>query len=164
MKTNESFQEALLDRLNRTVIDAVAFFASADDSLFDGRQTAHGVLSQLVFWHTQYVAIAGALLQGRVPALKAGSFEQLNQVARSSFASDSMIMLAYDLSCLQKDFDTLLRKLPDWSVNFPVKTDSPACSLTDRLVEIEQHVHQHVQRLKRSHHTSVIEKIHRDLD
>jgi hypothetical protein len=61
-----------------------------------------------------------------------------------------MTMLAYDLSCLQKEFDALIRQLPDWSVSFPIKNDSTPCSLNDRLVEIEQHVRQHVLRLKRS--------------
>jgi hypothetical protein len=150
MKTIEKTHDEILDRLSRTVIEAAAFFANADESLFDGHHTAHGVLAQLVFWHEQYVAIAGALLQGRVPNLKVGSFERLNQIARSTFASDSMTMLAYDLSCLQKEFDALLRQLPDWSVNFPIKGDSVPCSLHDRLVEIEQHIHQHVLSLKRS--------------
>jgi hypothetical protein len=150
MKTIERTHDEILERLNRTVIEAAAFFASANESLFDGQHTAHGVLSQLVFWHEQYVAIAGALLQGRAPSLKAGSFERLNQIARSTFSSDSMTMLAYDLSCLQKEFDALIRQLPDWSVSFPIKNDSTPCSLNDRLVEIEQHVRQHVLRLKRS--------------
>ncbi|MFN8562528.1 MAG: hypothetical protein U0703_13135 [Anaerolineae bacterium] len=74
MKTKEIVHDELLDRLNRTVIDAAAYFASADESLFDGRHTAHGVLAQLVFWHEQYVSVAGALLQGRTPTLKGGSF------------------------------------------------------------------------------------------
>lgn len=150
MKTKEIVHDEVLDRLNRTVIDAAAYFASAEESLFDGRHTAHGVLAQLVFWHEQYVSVAGALLQGRTPTLKGGSFERLNQIARSNFAGDSMTMLAYDLSCLQKEFDAILRQLPDWAVNFPIKSDSEGCSLGERLVEIEQHIRQHVQRLKRS--------------
>jgi hypothetical protein len=151
MTTNETIHEEVLDRLNRTVIEAAAFFAGADESLFDGRHTAHGVLAQLVFWHEQYVSVAGALIQGRVPILKAGSFERLNQMARSNFAGDSMTMLAYDLSCLQKEFDALVRQLPDWSISFPIKSDSELCPLSERLVEIEQHIRQHVQRLKRFH-------------
>lgn len=150
MKVKEYVHEELLDRLNRTVIDAAAYFASANESQFDGHNTAHGVLAQLVFWHEQYVSVAGALLQNREPTLKAGSFERLNQIARSNFASDSMTMLAYDLSCLQKEFDAILRQLPDWSVDFPLKNDSEPLSLSDRLLEIEQHIHQHVQRLKRA--------------
>jgi hypothetical protein len=62
-----------------------------------------------------------------------------------------MTMLAYDLSCLQKEFDTILRKLPDWTINFPIKNDSEPHSLGERLIEIEQHIRQHVQRLKRGH-------------
>lgn len=150
MKVKEYLHEEVLDRLNRTVIEAAAYFATADESLFDGHHTAHGVLAQLVFWHEQYVSVAGALLQGRDPILKAGSFDRLNQIARSNFAGDSMTMLAYDLSCLQKEFDAILRQLPDWSVNFPIKTDGEPIRLYDRLIEIEQHIRQHMQRMKRT--------------
>ncbi len=132
------------------MLEAAAYLATTDQSLTDGRHTAYGVLAQLVFWHEQYVSVAGALLQGRPPILKAGSFEHLNQVARSNFSGDSMTMLAYDLSCLQKEFDAILRKLPDWSVNFPIKTDSEPRSLEQRLMEIEEHIRRHVQTLKRA--------------
>ncbi|MEO8394404.1 MAG: hypothetical protein ABI700_15535 [Chloroflexota bacterium] len=139
-----------LDRLNQTVIDAAAFFASADEGLSDGRHNVHGVLAQLVFWHEQYVETARALLEQRPPPLKAGSFERLNQVARSHFASDSLTMMAYDLSCLQKELDGIVRELSDWSVNFPIKNDSEPRSVNERLVEIELHIRLHCQRLKRS--------------
>jgi hypothetical protein len=150
MNAQPTLHEQALDRLNRTVIEASAFFAASNAELFDGRQTAHGVLAQLVFWHEQYVSIAGALLQGRAPTLKTGSFDRLNQVARNNFANSSMVMLAYDLSCLQKEFDAIVRQLPDWSINFPIKADGEPRSLNERLVEIEQHIRHHVQRLSRS--------------
>ncbi len=148
MNTTERVHEEVLDRLNRTVIEAAAFFASAKHTLSDGRQNAHAVLSQLVFWHEQYVHTARALLDGRDPELQAGSFERLNQVARNHFAGTSMTDLAYDLSCLQKEFDALLHQLPDWSINFPIKHDSEPRSLGARLVEIEAHIRHHTQRLK----------------
>ena len=148
MNVKEKFDEEVLNRLNTTVIDAAAFFAGADQARSDGHQTAYGVLAQLVFWHEQYVTIARALVDGRNPELKVGSFDHLNQVARSTFASDSMTMLAYDLSCLQKEFDALVRRLPDWSVNFPIKRDSEPISLHERLSEIETHIRRHVQRFR----------------
>jgi len=149
MIQNANPNNEALDHLNRTVINAAVFFAGADQGLSDGRQTAHGVLAQLVFWHEQYVETAQALLEQRPPLLKAGTFERLNQVARSHFAGDSMTMLAYDLSHLQKEFDHIVRELPDWSINFPIKHDSEPCSLSNRLVEIEQHIRQHTRRFKR---------------
>ena len=88
MNAKVNLHEEILEHLNRTVIDAAAFFASADERLFDGHQSAHGVMAQLVFWHEQYVAVAQALVDGRDPELKAGTFEHLNQVARSNFAGD----------------------------------------------------------------------------
>ncbi len=149
MNARENLHEAVLDRLNGTVIEAAAFLASVDENLSDGNQMAHGVLAQLVFWHEQYVQTALALLAGRDPELKPGSFERLNQAARSRYASDSMTMLAYDLSCLQKEFDALVRQLPDWSIDFPIKQDSSPCTLMLRLEEIESHIRQHLLRLKR---------------
>ena len=78
MNARENLHEAVLDRLNGTVIEAAAFLASVDENLSDGNQTAHGVLAQLVFWHEQYIQAALALLAGRDPELKPGSFERLN--------------------------------------------------------------------------------------
>ncbi len=150
MTTTNKLREQVIDRLNRTVIEAAAYLAAADEGLSNGRQTAFGILAQLVFWHEQYVSVAGALLQGRQPNLKAGSFDRLNQVARSNYGGDSMTMLAYDLSCLQKEFAALVRKLPDWSVNFPIKQDSEPLSLEQRLVDIEQQIRWHIQSLKRA--------------
>lgn len=149
MNARENLHEAVLDRLSGTVIEAAAFLASVDENLSDGNQTAHGVLAQLVFWHEQYVHTARALLSGRTPDLKSGSFERLNQAARSRYASDSMTMLAYDLSCLQKEFDVLVRQLPDWSIDFPIKQDSPPRTLMLRMEEIESHIRQHMLRLKK---------------
>ena len=60
-----------------------------------------------------------------------------------------MTMLAYDLSCLQKELDAIVRRLPDWTINFPIKSDSPPCSVGERLLEIEGHIRHHVLRLKR---------------
>lgn len=150
MATRSILREEVLERLNHTVIEAAAFLAAADERLSDGHHSAHGVLAQLVFWHEQYVETARALLEGRNPVLKAGSFERLNQTARSQYASDSKTMLAYDLSCLQKEFDHIVQQIEDWSVNFPIKYDGATKTLIEQVVEIEAHIRHHILRLKRA--------------
>ena len=149
MKTKEPTHEEVLDRLNRTVLAAAAYFATVGEHHSDGRQSAFGVLAQLAYWHERYVRTAQALLDGRAPELESGSFERLNQVAHNLFAGHSMTMMAYDLSCAQKEFDRLVRQLPDWSISFPIKADGEPRSLFDRLIEIEAHIRQHVNRLQR---------------
>ncbi|HVU13026.1 MAG TPA: hypothetical protein VHD90_17230 [Phototrophicaceae bacterium] len=145
----ENLNERILSHLNQTVSEAVTFFANADETLFDEHHSAHDVLAQLVFWHEQYVAVAQAIVDRRIPELKAGVFDQLNRTASSGFSSDSMTMLAYDLACLQREFVSLLHQIPDWTINFPIKADSTPCSLNQRLLEIDAHIRQHVLRLKR---------------
>ncbi len=146
---DNSQKQELLDRLNQTVIQATAYFANVDENLSDGHQTAHGILAGLLFWHKQYVANAQALIAGKEPTLLAGTYEGLNRNARQHVLGTSMIMLAYDLSCEQREFAELVQQFPDWTINFPVKQDSEPCSLNDRLVEIEANVRQHMHRLER---------------
>lgn len=150
METRDLTRDELLNRLNHTVIEAAAFLVGADAHLSDGHTTAHGVLSQLVYWHEQYVSIARSLLEGRTPELKAGTYDHLNQVARCQFASASMTMLAFNLSCLQKELDAILRKFPDWSDNFPIKQDSEPESVSERLLEIDTQIRYFVHRLKQA--------------
>ena len=116
---DNSQKQELLDRLNQTVIQATAYFANVDENLSDGHQTAHGILAGLLFWHKQYVAIAQALIAGKQPALLSGTFEGLNRNARQHALGTSMIMLAYNLSCEQREFAELIQQIPDWSINFP---------------------------------------------
>lgn len=149
MKTKEPSHDEILDRLNQTVLAAAAYFATADERHSDGRDTAFGILAQLAFWHQHYVLTAQALLEGRAPELESGSFQRLNQIAHNQFAGHAMTMMAYDLSCAQKELDRLVRELPDWSVNFPIKADSEPRSVAERLQEIEAHIRQHVNRLQR---------------
>ena len=142
-------KEDILNRLNQTVIQSTAYFANVDPNLSDGHQTAHGILAGLVFWHKQYVAIARALIDGKTPDLLVGTYEGLNRNARQHALGTSMIMMAYNLSCEQREFAELVQQIPDWTINFPVKQDSEPCSLSDRLVEIEANVRQHMHRLER---------------
>ena len=142
-------KEDILERLNQTVIQSTAYFASVDENLSDGHQTAHGILAGLLFWHKQYVSIAQALIAGGEPALLVGTLEGLNRNARQHALGTSMIMMAYNLSCEQREFAGLVQQLPDWTINFPVKQDSEPCSLSDRLIEIEANIRQHMHRLER---------------
>ena len=144
-----ALKEDVLNRLNQTVIQTTAYFASIDENLSDGHQTAHGILAGLLFWHKQYVSIARALIAGGEPELLAGTYEGLNRNARQHALGTSMIMMAYSLSCEQHEFAQLLQQIPDWSVEFPIKQDSEPCSVHDRVVEIEANIRQHVHRLER---------------
>ena len=150
MATRDLKREALLTVLNRTVTEAVAYFARVDENLSDGHQTARGVLAHLVFWHNEYNAILRDMLAERRLDLKVGTFATLNSVARLKYRYEPMSSLAHRLAVHQREFETLVRRLPGWSANFPIKHDSRFCCVEERITEIEAHIRNHVSRLRRA--------------
>lgn len=142
--------EETLSALDRTVGDAVVFFAQVDETLADGHQTAREVLSHLVFWHREYVAVARALTADRKPELKSGTFASLNALASQEFRDRSLPDLAERLAGLQRELDAALASLPDLGANFPVKRGGRYWSVEDRVPTIESHIRNHVRHLKRA--------------
>ncbi len=143
-------RERLLDQLASTVREAAGFLADANASLYDGHQTAREVLSHLVFWHREYVTTVESLLQGCSPALRQGTFAELNAAAAVEFKACSMGELAEGLLRLQDKFSECIWQLPDWGVDFPVKRGSRRKPVAGRLVAIEAHIRNHVRRLRRA--------------
>jgi len=143
-------REPALESLDDAVTDAAAYLAAVDEMLSDGRQTARGILSQMIFWHEEYVRIAQAIAAGDEPDLKMGTFDMLNAAARQHYHNEPMPMLAHKLTLLQRELAATLRTLPDWSVNFPVKRDSGFCNVNERLSIIEQNIRNRVLLLKRA--------------
>lgn len=150
MTLREQTREQILEVLNRTVADVAAFFATSSPILSDGRHTAHGILAQMVFWHERHVEVARALAGGYEPNLIGGTIEALNAAARHRYARESMVMLAQNLSALQSELDGLLRQLPDWSVNYPLKNDSGFCNVEERVLLLEENLHNRLTLMKRA--------------
>jgi hypothetical protein len=144
--------EPPLPALERSVSDAVAFFARADEALCEGQQSARAVLSHLVFWHSAYVGIAWALVTQRRPPLFTGTSHELNARATEAFRSESMETLCEMLAYRQKQLVRALCRLPDWSVNFPVKEGGQTVPVERRLYQIDAHIRGHVMRLKHAAH------------
>lgn len=142
--------EATLQTLNHTVADAAQFFSQVDEAVVDEHQTAREVISHLVFWHREYVRVAWALVEGCPPELRSGKFRELNALAAEDYKSESLPALATRLARLQWQLDRALRRLPDPSVNFPVKQGGSFWRARDRLPTIESHIRNHVRRLKRA--------------
>jgi uncharacterized small protein (DUF1192 family) len=140
----------MLAALDRVVMEAVNFFAGVDESLADGHQTARQVLSHLVFWHREYVRVITALAECRQPALKSGTFAELNAGADREFQTYSMPELAQRLASLQEELVRLLQQLTHWRMDFPVKQGGHFWSVEDRIPSIEAHIRNHVVRLKRA--------------
>jgi hypothetical protein len=140
----------ILRALNRTVADAVDFFMQVDETIFNGYQTARQVLSHLVFWHREYVMIIQAISCGHQPALRQGSFADLNVAANQEFGHLPLPVLAKELADLQFALDTVLRSLSNWEASFPVKRGVRSKSIRERLPMIESHIRHHVDRLKRA--------------
>ena len=153
--------DELLIALRRTVLSAALFSATSAEQLADGFQTAHEVLAHLVFWHREYVAIAQALASGRQPELRSGTIVELNARAYQEFAGMPLPALARCLVTLQELLEAALWHLPDWEINFPVQQGGRYCSIDERLLAIESHIHRHVARLRnaarqRSHRSGMM--------
>jgi len=143
-------RERLISRLDAAVADAEMFFRAADENLRDGEQSARESLAHLDFWHLEYVHIIEALVEGRPCALRHGSSAELNALAARQVPDEPMPVLARRLSYRQKQLAKRLRQLTDWSVNFPIKADGKPCTVAERIVQIEAHIHGHVSRLRKA--------------
>ena len=140
--------DAALKTLTTTVTDAAEFFLQSDPHLFDGYQTASEVLSHLLFWHCEYVAIIHALRNGVQPELRVGTFAELNQVATEEFAGIPVDELANQLLAYQKTFEDEIGQITDLLIEFPIKCGGRSKSIEDRIPSIEAHIRSHVRRLK----------------
>ncbi len=143
-------QEKRLDSLAETVSTAAAYLGQADGCLSDGYQTTRQVLSHLVFWHREYVSIAESLVEGRQPILRKETYAELNAAAVKEFENKSMADMAYLLLDYQAKLDQVLRRLPDWNINYPVKYGGRLKSVADRLPTMESHIRHHLKRLQRA--------------
>ena len=150
MPDNGDDRERALCALDEALAEAAGYLADVDPELDGGHQTAREVLCHLLFWHREYVAISRALLDGREPCLKEGTYAQLNAAATQEFAVQSMEDLTRSLLALQAPLHKQLLALPDWSINFPVKRDSRPKSVSDRVTTIENHLRDHIRRLRRA--------------
>jgi len=150
METITPDRKPYLSNLNKTVSKAVTFFSQADRNLFDGHQTAHAVLSHLVFWHRAYCSISQALLLNKKPVLLKGSMEELNERAACEFEETPMCDLAACLADYQELLTNNLRNLSDWEVNFPFKAGCRQSDVAHRVNFIINHINHHLSRQERA--------------
>jgi hypothetical protein len=139
-----------LESLECTIGEAADFLGAVDEDLWDGNQTARETLSHLVFWHREYLNVAQALAEGCEPSLLRGTFAELNEAAVQGFKNESMPNLARRLLSYQAVLSAVLYRLPDWSVNFPVKHSGRRKTVAGRLVAIEAHCRYHLRKLQRA--------------
>lgn len=151
MNQNIQDREQLLSALTEGVSLVTCFFTQVDETLFDGHQTAREVLSHLVFWHREYVAVSRSLLIGDKPELLRGPLAELNERATIEFQEESMEELAHCLVELQTTLDSNLRHLKDWSTNFPFKKGCRETDISRRLSSIDTHIRQHLARQERAY-------------
>jgi len=150
MLVEPEHREALLATLEETVAETAVYFRQVDAELFDGYQTAREVISHLVFWHRELVEIVAAVLDGRKPELRRGTFALLNAQATVEFAAKPLPALADQLEQLQAQLTALLNELPDWEANLPIKCGGRRCTLAKRVRQVDARIHEHLARLKRA--------------
>lgn len=142
--------ESALGRPNQAVAEAMAYFASADEALSDGHQTARQVLAHLVFWHREYASIARAVASGREPALRVGGIAELNAEACREFEREPLSARAAQLASFQRALDRALGRLPHWRMDFPARLNGRPCSVEQRVPAIEAHIRAHLAALRRA--------------
>ncbi|HCB50905.1 MAG TPA: hypothetical protein DEP47_15660 [Chloroflexi bacterium] len=150
MPQQKNQRQLALRELTNTVNEAVTFFIETEESLSDGYQSAREVLSHLVFWHREYVAIAQALVDGCKPELKKGTYAELNAEATCAFEGKTMKELARLFVQYQKRLEEALQCLPDWEVMYPVKYGGRLKCVAERLPAIESHIRNHIRKLQRA--------------
>jgi hypothetical protein len=143
-------QEQAFKALNNAVSLAVVFFSESDENHFDGYQTAHEVLANLVFWHREHVRIARSLVEGTEPRLMEGAATTFNTKACQNFKNKAIPVMAQQLDELQVELAGLLRCLPDWEMDFPLKNGGRYCTVEDRVNALASSVRHHTALLRRA--------------
>lgn len=144
-------RDSLLTSLDRSVAQITDFLVQIDENFYDGHQTAREVLSHLVFWHREYVLITDAMVNGRSPNLRQSTFVALHGRAAREFRRVPLAKLCQDFCGLQRAFSDNLRKLPDWTIEFPVKKGCRRTTVFERIRLIQDHIDGHFTRLESAH-------------
>ncbi|MBE2220462.1 MAG: hypothetical protein IAF02_02925 [Anaerolineae bacterium] len=142
--------DSLLTSLDRSVTKLVQLVSQVDEDFYDGHQTSREMLSHLVFWHREYVAITEALVNGRSPHLRQSTFIALNARSVREFQRLSMAQLCQDFLKYQQALRDNLCQLYDWEIEFPVKKGCRWATVPERLQIIQEHVDGHLARLERA--------------
>lgn len=140
----------VLARLNTTVNEASRYFRTVDEHLFDGHQSARQALSDIVFWHREYLNIVTTMLDGEEPELREGTYEELGELATAEFKTTPLPLLCDELDGMQAKLEMALQQLPDWNVILPTKRGGRRVKVARRLTMVEKQIRQHVARLKRA--------------
>lgn len=139
-----------LAELDEAVAQAIAYFETVPEDLFDGYLTAREVVAHLLFWHQTYVQTAGALLNGRSPTLPQGSFAELNAQAADQLSTVPYQQMLLQLCLVQQQFRDCLQRLGDWERPFPIKKGSRHQSTCQRIAQICCHFRRHTDRMQRA--------------
>jgi hypothetical protein len=114
-------RQQALDALDKASRRAEKLFATVDPALFDGYQTAHDVLANLVFWQCEHINVVRALLDERQPELKEGTFAALNAEACACQRAESMTALLGCFQTQRAELAGLLNQVADWRMDYPIK-------------------------------------------
>lgn len=135
--------------LHQTVLDAASYFATVEENLRDGNQTIHAILAHLVFWHREYVAVLGAIVDGHKPKLRTGKYHELNALACREFQNISPRVLTKQLIRLQSELENVVEKLPNANVKLAFKQGSQPQRIGYWIPRIQAHIDGHLARLRR---------------
>jgi hypothetical protein len=143
-------RQQALDALDKASRRAEKLFATVDPALFDGYQTAHDVLANLVFWQCEHINVVRALLDERQPELKEGTFAALNAEACACQRAESMTALLGCFQTQRAELAGLLNQVADWRMDYPIKQGGRPASVEDRVFALASNIENHLATLRRA--------------
>ncbi len=143
-------RQQALDALDKASRRAEKLFTTVDPGLFDGYQTAHDVLANLVFWQCEHINVVSALLDKRQPKLKEGTFAALNAEACACRQAESMSALLDCFQAQREELAGLLTRIADWQVDYPIKQGGRPASVEDRVFALAANIENHCATLRRA--------------
>jgi len=143
-------RQQALDALDKASRRAVTLCTTIDPALFDGYQTAHDVLANLVFWQCEHINVMRALLDRREPDLKEGTFAALNAEACACRQAESMSALLDCFQAQRAELAGLLNQVADWRMDYPIKPGGRPATVEDRVFALASNIENHSASLRRA--------------
>ena len=144
-------ERALLDRLDQTVSDVVAFYGRLNSAEFpvNAAWTARDALVHVVFWHESFARNVEDLAAGRKPRPLKGTYAELGVRASEEAAGQSIAVL---LSRLESAQCVIRSSIFDPKVTLiPYKVGSRPYPPSEHLAIVNDHVAGHLRKVKSAH-------------
>jgi hypothetical protein len=141
---------APLDRLDKTVRDALAYFEGIGPTTKGGAHVwgAWEVLSHFLFWHEATIEGMQSVARGGGPHRLKASAGELNAEAIAKHQGASLPDLTGRLGALHEELRRVIHSLPNLDIPVMMRVDGTLLSGRQRLEAIDWHWAQHIVELE----------------